>query len=734
MVAIGGGLAYYQYGRGGFFGVKTGHRLTLLGLKVTLFVVFAFLLLNPHWVREVRTERPARVAALFDTSESMNSLEAPDMPTAFARLRDAFFRQVYPILQDKADIRFYTFSSKLATIDAEDLRSLENAGGAATNIRGAIQDSLSQQGSSPPAAILLLTDGNHNWGPEPTVDILQPVGSESPVPLISVSTQAFGEIKKTLSIPQVTLPAPVFSDEETEIRFQIVASGANGEEAKVRLVMDYENESGEWEPLDDEERETTLPLLAASSQGQFPARFPKGGNYQITVIAEAEGIGSASTVEKVYVEPGRWRVAYYVGRPGWMNAGLVGRMADVPRYAMRVAIDRGKNWSYLVTGRSEIQAEGEEGEVEKAFLSLEDVAFDADLIILEGLEPEQVQQLPAELITERLAEGAALLIISGKTKPLTQGDLGRIGASSRAPATAQGGILAPSKRTISFTELTASHHVTSSPLILGIESFLPLAEIPYSQITKVEGAEVLIVANDGSPVVATLTQGNLRSAFLGADDFWRWQFQPGQKGERIGQAYGVLIDRLIRWLIIGEEEDSSVPNIMISQSRIPLGKTIEVGVQYSRAVMEASSTVRLSVTTPDQQVAPITLNRKAGGFFSARFTASDPGEYLFFAADPQRPEASDTAKIAVEPFSIETAITGAREGMLKSLSAQSEGLWVDVENISDIVKTNRLDDIYQPRVLTRSVSEPVMASPWLFLIMVLLFCSEWTLRRMRDLP
>ena len=102
------------------------------------------------------------------------------------------------------------------------------------------------------------------------------------------------------------------------------------------------------------------------------------------------------------------------------------------------------------------------------------------------------------------------------------------------------------------------------------------------------------------------------------------------------QTLGVLIDRLIRWLIIGEEEDTSIPQIMISQSRVPLGKTIEVTVQYARVIHEASATVRLSVTTPNQQIAPLPLDKKPGGYFTAKFTASDPGEFIFLAADPER--------------------------------------------------------------------------------------------------
>ena len=734
LIAGGGLLAYLQYGRGGVFGVKTGHRLLLLGVKTLLFVVFGFLLLNPQWVREVRTERPARFAVLFDTSESMNSLEAPDKPTAFQKLRDAFFRNVYPILQDRAELRFYTFSSTLGSADPEILRSKEDAGGAATNIRGAIQEALSQQGSAPPKAIFMLTDGNHNWGPEPTVDILKSDDSDEFIPFVSVSTQAFGDIKRSIAIPQLTLPAPVFSDEDTEVRFQVVTSGGSGEEAKVRLRMEREVEGEGWQEVEEEQPEIDLPLLAASTQGNFPTRFPEGGKYRVTVLAEAEGIGSASKSEEIYVEPGRWRVAYYCGRPGWMNSSLIRRMASVPRYSLRAAVDRGKSWNYVVTGTHEPTGVDEESVLAKGYLSLEEVAFDADLIILEALQPEQVEQLPAEIIKERLEKGAALLIVSGKSEPLTQGALTRLGANGREPATAQGSILAPSKREVRFTDQTASHPVTNAPIILGVETFMPFSEIPYSQIKSLPDANVLIEANDQSPVLSTLSQGELRSAFIGADDLWRWQFQPGEKGERLGQAFGVMMDRLIRWLILGEEEDTSVPNIMISQSRIPLGKTIQIGVQYSRSIMEASATVRLSVTTPDRQVAPLPLKREPGGFFTADFVGADPGEYEFLAADPQRPQASDTARIEVEPFSVETAITGAREDLLRNLSSESGGIWVDVADIDDVVRTNRLDDVYEPTIVTRSITEPVMAAPWLFLIVILILCTEWTIRRLRDLP
>jgi len=239
---------------------------------------------------------------------------------------------------------------------------------------------------------------------------------------------------------------------------------------------------------------------------------------------------------------------------------------------------------------------------------------------------------------------------------------------------------------------------------------------------------------DKVPVLVVKTVGDSRSAFLGASDLWRWQFRPGENAGKDYSAYSALVDRLLRWLLMGEADLGDRPRLLISQTRIPLGKTIDIGIQYGGATQEATATVHLVVADPNNRVVPLSVRRQLGGFFSTRFTPGEAGEYRFTASDPKNPSASDTVGIQVEPFSIETAVSGAREDLLEDLASKTNGVWVDVKQIGKLTGMDQLDKIYQPRVVKRTVTEPVMSAPWFFIALIFLLGLEWSLRRIKDMP
>ena len=730
VVALGAGLAWFQYLRSAVYGVGAGARRILFGLKVLIFVLLAFLLANPLWTRETSRERPPRLVVLFDTSESMNSVGSPEAPTAFAKLRDGFFKKVYPLWGDKFQIRFYTFSSQAATTDAEKLRKMTTVGGAATNIRGAVLEALSQQGTNRPAALMLLTDGNHNWGPDPTPDILKPEGDDNPVPLIAVSTPAFGELKKSLAIPQVTLPSPVFSKEDTPIRFQVVASGIEDSNAKTQMKIDFMSQPDVWEPMEKGEMEEPLKLLGPSTQGSFHTRFPESGRYRIEIEASAPGLGAASTVREIQVEPGRWKIAYFCGRVGWMSQSLVRRLTAVPRYSFEAAIGNGPDlWGFISTGEK-----SEDQEVKKDVLTFEEIADSANLYIFENLSGEQQGKIPAEIVKNRVGMGAAVLLIAGSEEPPSPDFAARLGLDAVSPISFQGWFSSPSQKALLLSKDAGTHNVTSHPTLLGLGGKMPSGQQSYGGIRPNPDSQVLFEFGDNTPALVVKTVGDTRAAFLGIADLWRWQFQPGDGADEIGRAGQLLIDRLVRWLLMGEEESAGRPRLLISQTQVPLGKTIEVGVQYDRVIDEPTATVRLVVTDPHDRLSPLALQQQPGGFFTTKFTPEEAGKFAFAVSDPEIVSATDKAEIQVEPFSIETAISGAGEGMLQDLAGKSGGIWTDVEDIAAVTRAGELDKIYQPTIIRRTITEPLMSAPWIYIILVVLFSLEWTLRRTRDLP
>ncbi|MCG3195808.1 MAG: hypothetical protein GHCLOJNM_00276 [bacterium] len=730
VLGFGAGIAWFQYLRREVYGVKALIMKALFGVKVAIFLVFTILLAGPQWTREAKQERPPRMVVLFDVSESMNSAEGPDQPTAFVKLRDAFLRRLYPLWQDRFQFRFYSFSSQLVSTDVERLREMTNVVGAASDLRGPVMEAISQQGANPPAAILMLTDGNHNWGPEPTSDIFR-TEEDTPIPLIAVSTPSFGELRKSLAIHQVTLPSPTFAREPVEIRFQVAASGAENQEGETKMKIEYNSEGDVWEPMENGEASKPFTLLGSTNLASFGTQFPRGGRYRIQLEASAPGVESASVVHEVEVEPGRWKVALFAGVAGWRAGSLTRRIAYVPRYSLQAAIStRGGSWVFLAAGLGE-----EDRKLEQThLLSLEGVASEADLYIFSGLSPAQYQLLPAGMIKERVEKGAAVLLVAGEEEPPQPSVLEAMGLSSVFAADFSNAFLSPAAREVSLTEAAAKHRATKSQTLIAAAKSLPVTLQSFGGIQPAPDSEVLIRFLGGEPCLVARTAGLNRSAFVGGSDLWRWQFQPGEESRRLYEAFNALADNLIRWLVAGEEEEKGKPVLILSQSRVPLGKSVDIGVQYAGATDSATASIHLTVTDPNRITTPLFVHSQPGGFFTAEYTPSDAGQYLFSVQDPSIPGATDEAEISVEPFSIETAISGANEDLLKTLAANTKGAWVDADRIADLDGLKQLEPIFEPRVTYRVLTEPLMSAPWFLLILVLLFGIEWFLRRTHDLP
>jgi hypothetical protein len=550
------------------------------------------------------------------------------------------------------------------------------------------------------------------------------------VPLIAVSTPAFGELKKSLAIPQVTLPSPVFSKEDIEVRFQVVASGAENQKAETSMRIEFMSEPDKWTPMEKGEASQPLQLLGSSTEGSFSTRFPEGGRYRVEIGAAAPGLGSASAVREIVVEPGRWKIAYYCGRAGWLSGSLVRRIGLVPRYSMKAAIGHGpKLWSFVVTGEG-----GDEEDTKRESLSFEEIAKEANLFIFEGLSKAQQTDIPDEIIRNRVEIGAAVLFISGNVDPLPVEFVNQRGMDTISPVQFGGLFRAPGRKALQLTPDAGSHHVTNLPLLLGVAENLPLGQQMTGGIRTTPDSKTLMEFGDNTPALIVKTVGDSRSAYLDVTDLWRWQFVPGERSESLKRAYEALLDRLVRWLIMGEESTSGRPRLMISQSKVPLGKAVEIGVQYERVVEQATATIRLVATDPNERLLSLSLREQSGGFFTTRFTPSEAGDYTFTVSDPEIPAASDSATIRVEPFSIETAISGAGEDLLRDLAEKTGGVWVDLGQISELTRMDELNRIYEPTILTRTITEPLMSSPWFLVILVLLLSSEWTVRRIRDMP
>lgn len=727
VLPLGGLLAWWQYLRPHWFGINRTKQILLFGLRVALFAVITLLLLNPQTNRPITRTRLPELLVLVDTSGSMFTRPDPDHPTGFQQLRDAFFKRLYPLWENKFRFKFFTFANNPASISVDDLREMEIAGGSATDLRTALRQALQQHGSLKPAAVLMLTDGNHNWGSEPTPDDLRYGESPQPVPFLAVSTESYGEIQKSLAIPQITVLNPVFAKEPTEIRYQLVGSGLVDPICKTELTISLQDEEGEYQQIDQLKQTGQVALSGPSTIGSFVTVFPEGGQYTVEIHASAAEVEPAAASREVRVEPGRLRIGLFAQRPGWNTANLVERLGTIPRFELRSAVGIGQEeWVYLTSVADESD--------QHRLQSLEEVASQAELLIFSELDDRRLALLPAQRIKERLAEGAAVLWIASPEVLPPANLLQAMGLDQLLPVSFQKAQLSPNHQPVVLTPSGRTHRITGIPLLQSLSDALPDSIETYSGVQLSDEGVALLNFSNSAPLLAVQTHGDNRTAYLGAQDLWRWRFQPGSDSARYWQAYHVLADNLLKWLLFGDQQDRNIPQLVMAQSRFPMGKPIDVEAYYARAVTEPTTELTLTFTSSHNTVISAAMQARPAGYFHAQLNPVETGEFLLRVADAHRPSASSELAIRVDAFSVETALSGTNQALLQSLAESSQGLLVDVEQITDLADSEDLKPIFALQSISKTVHEPLMSDPWFFVVLLILLAAEWILRRKLDLP
>ena len=212
-------------------GVRRGAARTLAAVRWLTVALLVLCLCDPVW-REYRAEKHrALVAVLVDDSRSMMLRDGPDGSTRLDEMREAVFGPggLAPRLAEKFRVRAFRFDSMLHALrDPKDLKGQ----GTATDLAGAIVDSVRRLGAEGLSAIVLCSDGAHNATSElaPVVDLARRRG----VPVYAVG---FGRTSghKDIEVLRVATERRVTLDTEVAATLTLRASGYSGSKVPVLL-------------------------------------------------------------------------------------------------------------------------------------------------------------------------------------------------------------------------------------------------------------------------------------------------------------------------------------------------------------------------------------------------------------------------------------------------------------------------------------------------------------------
>ena len=662
-------MAYFAWRRSGYS--KPVFWLELL--RCAIVIAGAFLLNQPEWVQEFRSDEKPALIILSDSSQSMQTkdvlVKSESGQSEVQSRADAAspFLQAdaWKSLASRMDIKFNSFPSD-GTKDGTDLfAALSNTIESSQRILG----------------VVLISDGDWNSGQSPVSAAMRyraqgipiisiPVGASTRLPdveLLSVDTPTFGITNKAVRIPftiESALPRDYVAN--------VVVTSSDGERInkEVRITaMSRTSDSVVWTPKSDGDFTLTVDVP------QHPDELITSNNSISTPIAiRAERL-------KVLVIDSfpRWEYRYL------RNALSRDPGVEVSCLLFHPNLDKvgGGNKDYIKEFPAEIE---ELAKYDVVFLG--DVGLDQGHLTLEqckllrGLVEYQASGLvfmPGWQGREHTLVDTALDALM----PVTLDPSQPYGFGSKTPMRFE---LTEAGRRSLLTKLadTQDENLDAWNTLPGFQWYAPV-------VRAKAGTEVLCVHQEMSneygrvPLLVTKTFGAGKVLFMGTDGAWRWR--RGVEDKYHYRFWG----QVVRWMAYQRNmAKGESMRFYFSPDQPVLGQTLSLraNVMETNGEPLAGGDVTARIEAPSGKFKAIRL--KSGGVdswgsFEGRYEIEEPGSHSVILSCKQTGATLETS-FFVQGATKERVGLAARPKVLEELSKVTNGKVVQLTD-NDMLQT-----------------------------------------------
>jgi len=732
-------------------------------------------------LQQVATSRSGQAELKFDRGE------APD------RVKPAFGGADWlGTLADNFQVRQYVFDSRLRrTTDFSEL----TFDGRASDIGVALRTIAERYRGRPVAGVLLMTDGNATdmaeqfydlsgvppvypvviGGRRPLKDISltnvsvsQTSFEDAPV-MIQADVEASGYAGKTIAVDLLENSGKVVerqtlkiskNDEKQVFRFRLRPD-------KTGVLFYHLNVAEEISPgyggLRPEEQDR-LPTLRSSTAAA-------GGSDQLEAPSEATLVNNKRTLV-VDRGKGPYRILYVTGRPNWeykflrraisedeqvQLVGLLRVARREPKYDWRGRAGEVSNPLYRgFDNKDEEQTEQydqpvlvrlntrDEAELRDGFPKTREELFGYHAVILDDIEAEFFSHDQMELLQEFVAKrGGGFLMLGGK-ESFQQGSFHRTPIVHILP--------------VYLDRLARQETVTRAYLNLTREGWLQpwarlcdneqdelqrLLEMPAFRVLNCvravkPGARVLATVGDDPaqqlPALVVHRYGNGRAAALTIGDIWRWGLKQNQMRDDMNRFWR----QTLRWLV------ADVPNRISFQAahkRDQVNQPVVFQVRVRKKNFEPMDNVSIAIEVRDPEAQKLQLTAEPvlteSGLFEATYIPRYNGSYFATAVvnDANGLEVGE-AKTgwAVDLEAHEFRSIRTNRPLLERIARQTGGQVIELNALDDFVRSLPSRDAPITDTWIKPLWDLRGILPATFLLILMCFAGEWTLRRWKGMP
>ncbi|BCX49051.1 hypothetical protein HAHE_29590 [Haloferula helveola] len=668
---------------------------------------------------------PDRVAMLLSADQRQQILSASRLDLARGIVTGGA-RPVMEDLGESLDISYHSFGGSphvvadASTVSADDLVSLA-AAEPVTSIAASLE-AVAKSGVTPPAGIVLLTDGIDNSSSQQTESVLQDLGARG-IPVFPVPIGL--DEPDDVSIRNIVMQEVAFSGDRVPIQVQLLSKGYEKRTAKLTVRLNDRQVS---------QRRVRLEGGLQFEDIDFNVDLYEKGAARIVVAIEPfdDEVSEANNVveRSIRVVNEKVNVLYIEGNNRWEFRYLTAILKRDPRL----------NTTFIASSAGPEFARNSPEHIER-FPSRREDAFKYDLVILGDVDagfftPEELGLLE-ELIRDR---GGSLLVLCGPMHtPASFVD---------TPVETMLPVRFDPDGEWELTSESVYPVLTSegrSSMVMVLENETEENDRIWSRVAPLDhlppllgpkpGATVLATLSDASggseryPMVAWHRYGTGKCLSLATDRLWRLRFKTGDK------YHWRVWSQCIQFLTL---------------SRL-MGEHKRIRLETDRSIYRDGEQARLYAHVLDEDFEPvvqtsfeITVNgvdgnavkervslqpdRTSPGLYEGYFTAPVPGRYRLEANEDDQ-EVSNTTEFQVSVVNEELADTNMRLERLQRIAQLTGG---ECLSVRDLPKLKSLVNA-EPITTTVRSERPLWDNGWVAALLVGLLGMEWILRRRHDL-
>lgn len=267
--------------------------------------------------------------------------------------------------------------------------------------------------------------------------------------------------------------------------------------------------------------------------------------------------------------------------------------------------------------------------------------------------------------------------------------------------------------------------------VSAFEEYPPI-EVPFGDYSITGPTEILMYQKLGSvktqkPLMAVYDDGSQKSAILAGQNIWRWKLQEAAINGNSDQ-FKNLITKTVQFLSV--KNDKKQFRFSVRKNNFSDNEPVVFDAEVYNDIYERIYENNISITITSEDGQPQNFNFTDSEFLSSfKSPILQPGIYRFQASvQVGNKTLTDQGEFSVQNINPEFLNLTADHRLLKNLSIKTGGAYAHLDNIDELIDEIKQRD-FKSIIKSEEDIIPLYRAWWWYLIIFMLFSTEWFLRK-----